>query len=510
MTTSTETEKRLTNLAGEIRTIDPEAACRLDSLSRAISASGNPQGWGGIDVLAAVDPTGIAARMKTVTIGHRGLAMAEMVRNALALMPILLTWLGLFVATTAYRTAVNADPALLGRPFLLLWEEGFGGHLPPPASFLTLSHVALLDVVIIGLMLLLTVHIQRKEQFDQVQRDRDARDTEASVRQASWQAALIIAERTSPMAYIDQFQQANEALLNELRAERERLKELTTQREHDASDLNRFVKQFQEGTSQMAQSMNEVKVLFNTMTAMAEALDQRTAELVRQQQSLGSDLQYFGTTVKQHDAALGQAAQDLRKTTELVDANMQGFTTSTVELCSHVDDFRHQVKDLQAQFVNERTAYQEASKQAAQSASDLTAAMQATRFASQTLEKSTNAMQAMLKPVENVEQSLTHAATEQLHAGTTLVASAQAIDQSSRTLEATAQTVQTLKPDVHALVKAVSDLQKQVQVVVKGAPTTQVLTDAWQDMQKAWESELKGLALTRGASGGSGGRWWPF
>ena len=78
-------------------------------------------------------------------------------RNALALAPLLLTWLALGFAGLAYSHEVASHPALSTKPFLLLWEQGFGGTFP---SFLD---VALTDFGLLAIVFALTISVHQAE-----------------------------------------------------------------------------------------------------------------------------------------------------------------------------------------------------------------------------------------------------------------------------------------------------------------------------------------------------------
>ena len=87
---------------------------------------------------------------------------AERARQVLVLVPILLTWYALYEATRAYSRYIAANPDEVRKPFLLLWQEGFGGELGSLSP--TFSTVAIIDAAIILLIILLTFYAHgRKE-----------------------------------------------------------------------------------------------------------------------------------------------------------------------------------------------------------------------------------------------------------------------------------------------------------------------------------------------------------
>src|SRR4051794_19392113 len=79
-------------------------------------------------------------------------------RNSVALVPLLLTWLFLGWASLLYQRQLASDPGLATRPFLVLWEQRFGGRFVPTFSGTALTAFAFLTIV-----LLLTIRAHRVE-----------------------------------------------------------------------------------------------------------------------------------------------------------------------------------------------------------------------------------------------------------------------------------------------------------------------------------------------------------
>lgn len=79
-------------------------------------------------------------------------------RNIFSLLPLIITWLGLFDAVGSYQKYLQSKPLGSSQSFLTLWQEGFGG-----ISHFTFSQIALIDVVILVLYLILTLLSQAVE-----------------------------------------------------------------------------------------------------------------------------------------------------------------------------------------------------------------------------------------------------------------------------------------------------------------------------------------------------------
>ena len=114
---------------------------------------------------SSIEP-GLAARQLAKWPGP-GWRLVDLVRNLLIFAPIAVTWFGLSAASDAYTQVLRADPELVTQPFLLLWQEGFGG-----TTFLTFGRLALIDalliVVVIALSILLHVRHEAIEEAAEV------------------------------------------------------------------------------------------------------------------------------------------------------------------------------------------------------------------------------------------------------------------------------------------------------------------------------------------------------
>ena len=78
------------------------------------------------------------------------------IRNTLVLLPLIITWLALSLATINYQQYINANPSKITIPFLKLWQDGFGGR-----SF-NFAETGLLDFLVLVLILCLVVRSDRE------------------------------------------------------------------------------------------------------------------------------------------------------------------------------------------------------------------------------------------------------------------------------------------------------------------------------------------------------------
>jgi methyl-accepting chemotaxis protein len=92
------------------------------------------------------------------TARQRHVRRAHAARNVLALMPLLITWIALGVATWEYKNYLHSHRDQSNQPFLLLWERGFG-HGP----WMSFAYVAFYDVAFLLAVLAATIWVHHAE-----------------------------------------------------------------------------------------------------------------------------------------------------------------------------------------------------------------------------------------------------------------------------------------------------------------------------------------------------------
>jgi hypothetical protein len=501
-------EKDLTILASEVGEFDQHAAERLKKLAVAVSPGGDPSGWAGIDVIRAIDPPGTAAAIRDTFLVSRGLAWMEFARNLLALLPVVLTWVGLMYAAIGYHAAIVADEKnLLTRPFLLLWEERFHDHAPWPLSllnWLTFSHVALGDVVILSLVVVLTWRIHRERNVDQVKHEERAHAVERRLHHLSWRASLVLSERISQAAIADQFRHTTERLLDELRAERERIAQLAAQREREVADLKTFAKGLKNGTSDLLRFAGQIRAKFDLLTNVSATLDKRIAGLEQTEHHLEGALTAMVTEIQNLGGTQRIAGNQLHQASRLlVDASEKG-TIATAGVTRSVSLFHAELGELRQQLVNERQAYELATQKAEQAAIALAqAAQQAAQIAP--------VMQDLLKQLTGIPSQFQEAFRQQQTAAGSMMLAAQQIATAVATTDvrllAVADTLDSLVPTFQSLTTACVQLQRQASAVIASAPTTETLTDALRMHQIELVDALH-AALDGSGSPPKATSWW--
>lgn len=163
----------LNELAAEIpsgeRLGDLESALR--DLAAQPPAAERARHWATVDLFAAFlgeGSDGIGASPSREWLWR----IVDTAVQILVFVPIAVTWLGLGMATRAYRSAAAAG-ALHGESFLQGWQDGFGGRL---LSWLTFGHIAFYTFGLVFLLILATaahlVHHRRNAEHDAELRQR--------------------------------------------------------------------------------------------------------------------------------------------------------------------------------------------------------------------------------------------------------------------------------------------------------------------------------------------------
>jgi hypothetical protein len=168
---ATELQARVQSLASKLDDIDTDAARRLRDIAEAIEDPPRRRELAYLDVRSILDPQGVEER---AIAGRRPvwLNFLEWFRNVLVLFPIAFTWIGLSRASANYSAVVTQIPDLVNQPFLLLWERGFvelGSRHGP-----TFSELALIDFLILGVVIGLTIVVHRWRDVQEVEAEKCA------------------------------------------------------------------------------------------------------------------------------------------------------------------------------------------------------------------------------------------------------------------------------------------------------------------------------------------------
>ncbi len=310
-------------MAGNIAPIDQKAAERLTDLSQSLEGEEARLRWADVDFRRAFNTESIALAYAVKRSGGyvpRIVDRVDKIRNVMVLLPILLTWFALFEASRNYRAYIEANPDQINKPFLLLWEQGFGGT----ASFLSprFSSVALLDAFIILIIILLTFysHGRRDEREEEIQKTANLFQTEldnilaeATVALAPDRAGRPAMLARSVERLASRFDNASQELLVRLKSEHDRLASIANRREKEIADFGLFASSMRSGAEESHRLLLDLR---QVSTGLQQTLEDLTSEIASsgdQQRSLQNSvasLERLMATDAQREAAMTRHLAD--------------------------------------------------------------------------------------------------------------------------------------------------------------------------------------------------------
>lgn len=139
--------------AGRLKAL--EGARRLSLVSRHYKKFSVEQAY------HLIDPDAFQHEIEQVRTHAAGLGFLRLVRNVAALLPLIMTWIALSIASSKYSADLS-NPLFKDKDqyisFLLLWQSGFHG-----TDMLTFSTTAIIDVVLLSVYLCLVAWVTMRE-----------------------------------------------------------------------------------------------------------------------------------------------------------------------------------------------------------------------------------------------------------------------------------------------------------------------------------------------------------
>ncbi len=280
-----ELQDEIAGMAASLAEVDARASERLSDLASAVGTDEGRLRWADVDLRRAFNTEHMARAyaLKREGVKPKSVDKADKIRNVLVLMPILLTWFALAEATRAYQRFIETHPDEVRKPFLLLWQQGFGGELNRwSASF---STVALIDAVIIFIIILLTFysHGRREEHEENIfesaesfQADLDNALAEATVALAPDRAGRPAMLARSVDRLADRFEYNSQELLTRLKVEHDRLEAIAARREKEFSDFGVFASGMRAGAEETHRLLLDLR---QVSTGLQHALEDLTNEV---------------------------------------------------------------------------------------------------------------------------------------------------------------------------------------------------------------------------------------
>src|SRR5690606_26260591 len=184
----------------------------------------------------------------------------------------------------------NQNPDEIRKPFLLLWQEGFGGLGSPLSP--SFSTVALLDAGIIAVIILLTVfaHGRREMREESIQKTATSFQTEldnvlaeATVALAPDRAGRPAMLARSVERLAERFDLSSQELLTRLKAEHERMASIANRREREIADFGVFASGMRAGAEESHRLLLDLRTVSHSLQ---QAVEDLTSEI-----SVGADHQ---------------------------------------------------------------------------------------------------------------------------------------------------------------------------------------------------------------------------
>lgn len=275
----------ISGLAASIQDVDPRAAERLSDLSGALGSEESRTRWADVDLRRAFNTERIAHAWAVRKEGGYASALIETIariRNVLVLLPLAVTWYAFYEASRAYDSFLSRNPEQSGTPMLVLWQRGFGGDLPSWSRF---SSIALIDVILIGLIIVMTFVSEGR---------RDKRDDQIALTANRFQtdldnvlgaATVVLApDRANRTALLAQnverlavrFDRNSQELLNRLQVEHDRLELVAGRREQEFSDFAVFASGMRSGAEETHRLLIDLR---QVSISLQNALEDMTSEV---------------------------------------------------------------------------------------------------------------------------------------------------------------------------------------------------------------------------------------
>lgn len=219
------------------------SAPQFESLAAAVDGRAEADAWSQVDPTRVIDADAVARELAPVTGTPGWVTIIEVIRNALILVPVLVTWYGIHLAVNAYSALLAERPELSQQTFLFLWQRGFNGR-----TDLTLGRLAQFDAFLIIAVIVLTVahaFLVHRYEARGMQQQEDERD---DLRQLLGSATLALASRRplTMSAAVGRLEDMTRLWLTDMRQERERMGLLVQRQTQQAEALAAFARHLPE------------------------------------------------------------------------------------------------------------------------------------------------------------------------------------------------------------------------------------------------------------------------
>jgi uncharacterized phage infection (PIP) family protein YhgE len=255
------------------------------------------------------------------------LRISEWFRNVLILVPVLVTWLGLFEAATNYAAAVQAQPDLQYVSFLLLWQQNFMNLGVTPG--MPFSTIAAIDFSVLLVIIVLTIFIHFVRDVLETRATSRAANLRRRIDGLAWRTSLWLADKgiqqhqqeqrqwDQRLQTFDRFTPTAQDLLASLIAEQDRVVNLATAYQQEFDQLRILSRDLAAATSSLPASVQQVQLansqawtqLQGSLTSSLNTLQQVSAQQAQLQAATTS----MGDDIRQASQAMVSAASQSGK-----------------------------------------------------------------------------------------------------------------------------------------------------------------------------------------------------
>jgi hypothetical protein len=280
---------------------------RLQNLSNLLAGNEYPKS-AAIELHQSFHPAEIEYRLASSIEKKAHIAILEVVRNVLVLLPILLTWISLSIASKNYAAALEIAPEperteMFQLPFLLLWEQDFQefGSANIANWRPTFSEVAEWDAVIIAFALILTAYFHWQTDFTQTTITAAAAEIRSHLEQILWETSQLFS-----VAYF---------------------KQVST-----STNLINYTDALSDGTEKLSDAAAKIGTASSRLSEfqnIASKIQDQQSTLLQTIQHLTTEVQTLGTTAKQSAHNASSTANTAIELANMTEGLLKHFDTVT-------------------------------------------------------------------------------------------------------------------------------------------------------------------------------------
>ncbi len=317
------TQQRLYDLADRLDTNgNASTAARLRDLADAVAGSPSAPEWALVDIFRVFSPDDLAEHPRD------GVARwFEFFRNVLVLLPLIVTWVGIWTAVESYHGLIKDSPQLAAQSFIYLWQGGFEGR-----TWLTLSWVAIIDAALLLFGVVIPTIVVYGRQLSSG-RSPDG----SSLREALVEAdlALSIHRQPSGMGGLTQAREALEKIADSLKQQPEQVKQSLQQVVLQVAQTmqqagSQMTQTMQQAGSQMAQTLQHTASRFESaaqeVSASARSLEQTHAKMQKAVSALSTPMDALATQTKELGPAFQETSAKLQMWVDLERESVEKIT----------------------------------------------------------------------------------------------------------------------------------------------------------------------------------------